>query len=282
MRPDRRDTCTLGRRPRDEDNPVAGQAPVRIMRVQEDLPRRRRGSPVPEVVGQCRADITGQRHRDVMAALAMDQQHPGVPVQVVQAHARDLVRAEPEPQHQGQDRVVAKTGRRRSVAAVQQRVHGLVGQQDRQARCTGHAQPRNRPGQVGAMPAGRVGVAQEAAQVIEDVRQRARCQPPRLVQNERMHELDSDLLDQQLPVRLDEGAGEPATDVPVALDRQRCQPASFPQIGAVVVQQPTHRRRLANRSCPRDSHEPSSDEILRRASARRPQQPRAIPPRAQP
>ena len=81
----------------------------------------------PEVGGDGPADIGGQRQAVHPAALAHHDQLAGPPIDVLQPQARHLCPAQAEAQEGDDQRVVAPTDRRATVAGCEQRVGIVLG-----------------------------------------------------------------------------------------------------------------------------------------------------------
>jgi hypothetical protein len=68
------------------------------------------------------ADVARQRELVAPVGLAVDDDLPGTPIEIVEPQTRDLDRAQPQPCEQQQDRIVARAGRVLAVTRGQQPV----------------------------------------------------------------------------------------------------------------------------------------------------------------
>jgi hypothetical protein len=76
--------------------------------------------------------LVWQRQPFLTAALAVDHELAGPPVDVIKRQAGDLAAAQPEPQQQDDQRIIASPQRPTAIAGVQQRSRIAPGDPARQ------------------------------------------------------------------------------------------------------------------------------------------------------
>jgi hypothetical protein len=138
-----------------------GQALDRRVQPQEHRAAPGTGTAAVQVGDQGLPDIGGQREPLPAAALAVNRDLPGRPVQVAQLQAGYLTGPQAQPGQQGENGPVAPAGQRGVVAAGQQRRHRLRAQRPGQAARTPVRHGRHRAGQLAA---GMTGQEQEPQQ----------------------------------------------------------------------------------------------------------------------
>jgi hypothetical protein len=91
--------------------------PARLKRPNRRM-HREEHAPAPALTARCfktlddgLADVAGQRELVALVGLAVDDDLPGAPIEIVEPQSRDLDGAQPQPCEQEQDRVVARAGR---------------------------------------------------------------------------------------------------------------------------------------------------------------------------
>jgi hypothetical protein len=65
---------------------------------------------MPQMLDDGLADVAGQRQLVAPVGLAVDDDQPRPPVEIVEPQSRDFDRAQPQPGEQEQDRIVARAG----------------------------------------------------------------------------------------------------------------------------------------------------------------------------
>ena len=112
------------------------------------------------------ADVAWQRELFALVGLAVDDDLPGVPIEIVEPQSRDFDGAQPQPCEQEQDRVVARAGLVLAVTRGQQPVDLRSRRELRGRRLALARDPGNRACQSGIGEASDREIAQQRPQPI--------------------------------------------------------------------------------------------------------------------
>jgi hypothetical protein len=180
--------------------------------------------------------------------LAVDDDLPGPPIEIVEPQSRDFNRAQAQPCEQEQDRIVARAGRVPAVTRGQQPVDLRSRRELRDHRLAPARHPGNRTCQPGIGHASDHEIAQQQPQPIGAAPRRSAANPSALAHQEIVDLAGRDRQHAARIPRADASGEEPPGELLAGADRDRRQPALADQPLAVLADQALnrryHRRRL--------------------------------------